>query len=142
MGVGDRLDRLDTSLVMSTCTTEGRLLLPGRPLTVTPLQLARMAASCEPSVPHSCIGEIWSGYSHIDQHFFGHLLLHENTGVGSSDQTDPVSVHLLGLSSMFLTSNCSAVYTVGHNHQVGGIYHGFGERKFWIWGEFFNPPRS
>ena len=130
MGVGDRLDRLDTSLVMSTCTTEGRLLLPDRPLTVTPLQLTRMAASCEPSVPHSCIGEIWSGYSHIDQHFFGHILLHENTGVGSSDQTDPVSVHLLGLSSMFLTSNCSAVYTVGHNHQVGGIFRDSGKENF------------
>ena len=120
MGVGDSLDQLDTSLLTTTCMTDGRLLLPDRPLTVTPLQLQRMAASCEPSVPHSCTGEIWSGYSLVDNHFFGHILLHENIGGGSAGERDgdPVSVHLLGLNAMFLSSNCSAVYTVGHNHEV------------------------
>ena len=120
MGVGDSLDQLDTSLVMTTCMADGRLLLPDRPLTVTPLQLQRMAASCEPSVPHSCIGEVWSGYSLGDKHFFGHILLHENVGGGSVGEgdRDPVSVHLLGLSAMFLSSDCSAVYTVGHNYEV------------------------
>ena len=49
VGVGDSLETLNTSLVMTTCTREGRLLLPGRPLTVTPLQLQRMAArQCSP----------------------------------------------------------------------------------------------
>ena len=49
VGVGDSLETLNTSLVMTTCTREGRLLLPGRPLTVTPLQLQRMSArQCSP----------------------------------------------------------------------------------------------
>ena len=71
-------------------------------------------------MPHSCIGEIWSGYSLIEKHFFGHILSHENVGGdGARDQRDPVSLHLLGLTSMFQTSPCSAVYTVDVNNQVG-----------------------
>ena len=134
VGVGDSLDQLDTSLVLSTCRADGRLLLPERPLTATPLQLQRMAASCEPSLPHSCIGEVWSGHSLVDNQFFGHLLIHENSGEREGD-TEPVSVHLLGLKAMFLHSACSVVYTVGQDHQVSlldSVCSDSGQEEIWL----------
>ena len=117
VGAGDSLDMLNTSLLLSTCRADGLLLLPSRPLTVTPLQLQRMAARCQPSVPHSCIGEIWSGYTTIHSLFFANILVHENAGQDDS-QADEVSVHLLGLTGMFDSSNCSFVYTGGADKRV------------------------
>jgi len=61
VGVGDRLDTLDTDLVLSTCRSDGRLLSPGRGLTVTPVQLSRMAKCPSPTSPTSCSGELWTG---------------------------------------------------------------------------------
>ena len=97
----------------SPCRADGLLLLPSKGLTVTPLQLQRMAASCPPSLPHSCVGELWSGYSVIDNLFFGNILVHENAGVEET-KGDMVSVHLLGLNKMFDSSDCSSVYTTRH----------------------------
>merc|ERR1719370_2282680 len=66
VGVGDKLDTLDTDLVLSTCRSDGRLLSPGRGLTVTPLQLSRMAKCPSPTNPTSCAGELWTGETLLD----------------------------------------------------------------------------
>ena len=100
-----------------------------KPLTVTPLQLQRMAAHCEvrssarseenreinhlspqPSVPHSCVGEIWSGWTDVTPHVHATLLVHSNSPSGSQPgHTELVSAHLLGLEEIFAAAPCHAV---------------------------------
>ena len=94
VGVGDSLDMLDADLTMRTCRADGKLLHLDKPLTVTPLQLQRMATHCKASVPHSCIGEIWSGYTAlVGGHYFSTILVHSNNGLGSSQKREFVSPH-------------------------------------------------
>ena len=67
--------------------------------------------SPQPSVPHSCVGEIWSGFTQVDKHVHSTLLVHGNSpgspgGRGSSEE---VSAHLLGLEEMFASDQCHAV---------------------------------
>ena len=101
VGVGDSLDMLNADLAMRTCRADGKLLHLDKPLTVTPLQLQRMATHCKASVPHSCIGEIWSGYTAlVGGHYFSTILVHSNNGLGSSQKREFVSPHLLGLEEM------------------------------------------
>ena len=102
VGVGDSLEYLNDDLVKSTCRADGKLLDIGNPLMVSPLQLKRMATMCHPSHPHSCAGEIWSGFSVINQMYFGVILVAENT------VTESASLHMLGLNSF---SACDLVYT-------------------------------
>ena len=67
VGVGDSLEYMNDRLVRSTCRADGRLLGIQNPLTVTPFQIQRMLEDdCSPSIPHSCSGEIWSGYTMFD----------------------------------------------------------------------------
>ena len=65
VGVGDSLDTINTQLMLSTCRADGLLLGLDKVMTVTPLQLRRVSRHCPPSVPHSCVGELWSGYTEI-----------------------------------------------------------------------------
>ena len=104
VGVGDNLEFLDDDLVKSTCRDDGRLLDIGNPLMVSPLQLQRMASLCHPSLPHSCAGEIWSGFSIIAQHYFGVILVAENP------LYEEVGLSMVGLQS-FSDNVCHLVYT-------------------------------
>ena len=76
VGIGDNLDYMDNILVMSTCRSDGLLLGIENSLTVTPIQLQRMLKDeCSPSIPHSCSGEIWSGFTTYEDIFhFGVVL--------------------------------------------------------------------
>jgi len=103
VGVGDNLEYLDDDLVKSTCRADGRLLEIGYPLMVSPLQLQRMAAKCHPSFPHSCAGEIWSGFSIISQNYFGVVLVAENT------VEENVGLPMIGLDS-FPAAGCHLAY--------------------------------
>ena len=68
VGVGDNLDYMNDTLVRSTCRLDGLLLGIEHPLAVSPIQLQRMLEDkCSPSVPHSCSGEIWSGFTMFDE---------------------------------------------------------------------------
>ena len=110
VGVGDSLDMLDADLAMRTCRADGKLLHLDKPLTVTPLQLQRMAAYCKASVPHSCIGEIWSGSMALSgSHYFGTILVHSNSGLGSMERREYVTPHLLGLDIMLTNETCYVV---------------------------------
>ena len=69
-------------------------------------------SSPQPSVPHSCAGEIWSGLTQIDQHVHTTLLVHSNS-LGSSEEagsSELVSAHLLGLAGLFDSDECHAVF--------------------------------
>ena len=47
VGLGDSLDTINTDIIMKTCRADGLLLHLDKPMTVTPLQLQRMASSCK-----------------------------------------------------------------------------------------------
>ena len=76
VGIGDNLDYIDEHLVKSVCRADGLLLGIENPLTVSPIQLQRMLQDdCSPSIPHSCSGEIWSGFTIFEKKFhFGVIL--------------------------------------------------------------------
>ena len=67
VGIGDNLDFMNDDLVRSTCRSDVKILSIEQPLVVTPLQIQHMLDDdCSPSIPHSCAGEIWSGYTVFD----------------------------------------------------------------------------
>ena len=76
VGIGDNLDFMDDILVKSTCRADGLLLGIENPLVISPIQLQRMLEDeCSPSIPHSCSGEIWSGFTIFEEIFhFGVIL--------------------------------------------------------------------
>ena len=97
---------------------------------MTPLQLQRMAAQCQvtrhrdisdisrevnhtspqPSVPHSCVGEVWSGFTQIDKHAHSTLLVHSNAqGSPEHFTSEMISTHLLGLDEVLDAGQCHAV---------------------------------
>ena len=64
----------------------------------------------QPSVPHSCVGEIWSGWTDVTPHVHATLLVHSNSPGGSQPgHTELVSAHLLGLEDIFTSAPCHAV---------------------------------
>ena len=79
VGVGDNLDYMNDALVQSTCRQDGLILGIENPLVVSPIQLQRMLRDdCNPSIPHSCAGEIWSGFTIFNEElFFGVILGNE-----------------------------------------------------------------
>ncbi len=54
VGPGDRIDKVDKDIVMSTCRKDGTLLHPDMPARSSPLQILRMAFAGRqnPHVPH------------------------------------------------------------------------------------------
>ena len=76
VGIGDSLNYMDDLLAKSTCRADGLLLGIENSLVVTPIQLLRMLEDeCSPSIPHSCSGEIWSGFTTFENLFhFGVIL--------------------------------------------------------------------
>ena len=76
VGIGDNLDFMDDILVKSTCRADGLLLGIENPLVVSPIQLQRMLEDeCSPSIPHSCAGELWSGFTIFEEiYHFGVIL--------------------------------------------------------------------
>ena len=76
VGIGDNLNYMDENLVKSTCRSDGLLLSIEYTLIVSPIQLQRMLQDdCSPSIPHSCSGEIWSGFTVFETRFhFGVIL--------------------------------------------------------------------
>ena len=62
-------------------------------------------------MPHSCVGEIWSGFTQLDKHVHSTLLVHGNSpgSPGERGSSEEVSAHLLGLEEMFASDQCHAV---------------------------------
>ena len=71
-------------------------------------------------MPHSCVGEIWSGFTQIDKYVHTTLLVHSNS-LGSPREmgsNEMVSTHLLGLDELFDSNQCHAVL-----HSTGDLTH-------------------
>ena len=122
VGIGDNLEYLDDELVKQTCREDGRILGIENPMMVSPLQLQRMASLCNPSLPHSCTGEIWSGFSVINNYHFGVVLVAENF------KEEFASFRMLGLESfpdnithLISSNNLSQPYEV-RDGMAGGIF--------------------
>ena len=122
VGIGDNLEYLNDELVKQTCREDGRILGIENPMMVSPLQLQRMASLCSPSLPHSCTGEVWSGFSVINEYHFGVVLVAENF------KEEFASFRMLGLESfpdnithMISSSNLSQPYEV-RDGMAGGIF--------------------
>ena len=62
-------------------------------------------------MPHSCVGEIWSGFTDVDSHVHATLLVHSNSpgSGGGQGPSELVTAHLLGLEEIFTADQCHAV---------------------------------
>lgn len=72
VGPGDRVDLLDADVIMATCASDGRLLLPDMPVKAAPLQMLRMAFSGlhAPLHPHAFnLGEIWTTQTTLNDRY-------------------------------------------------------------------------
>ena len=61
-------------------------------------------------MPHSCVGEIWSGYTRIGQYSFATLLIHENSAMIGQGYKEYVTFHMLGLEDLFQENECIMVF--------------------------------
>lgn len=80
VGIGDNLNFMNDSLVQSTCRSDGLILGIEAPLVVSPFQVQKMLSDdCSPSIPHSCSGEFWSGYTTFGQNLYFGVVLGKQT---------------------------------------------------------------
>merc|ERR1719244_306058 len=111
VGIGDSIDNINHTLVMSTCRADGKLLQLSTPVSATPLQLQRMVGDCPNYVPYSCAGEIWSGRSDIPDlggetsHMFNVVLVADN----ADGEEEDVDLRLLDVDPT--VGDCLVFYT-------------------------------
>ena len=83
VGPGDKIDLLNETIIMRTCRSDGRLLLPDWPALATPIQMLRMAFSGthSPRDPHAfAIGEIWRSATVLNDRYVWPLLFCSEVG--------------------------------------------------------------